>query len=250
MNSLEEKRELEKRFWKNDPEERPGVESLINLINKFGQVNVLTKVLQDVSSYELFNGSARDVLEIGGGQGWASCVIKKLNPHLKIVSSDLSGDATASQVLWQRVFGVQLEESVSCPSDSLPCADNSIDVIFTFAAAHHFITHEATICECARVLRPGGRLVYFYEPVTPKFWYSLAKWRVNRKRPIVPEDLLIPKELRSYAEKYGLSFDLQYFPDPVGRGLVEKLYYSIQRVFPILCRLFPSTATVVMSKPS
>ena len=248
MDNVLERRKKEKDFWRLDEHEARGVESLKNLFNKIQQSQVFLRALSHAGVESVLIQDNLSVLEIGGGQGWASCVLKKNHPQLNIRSTDLSEDAVASQHLWERVFGVELQEGLACSSDSLPMDEESIDIIFAFAAAHHFVTHKETLRECSRVLKPGGQLIYFYEPVTPKFWYRLAKWRVNRKRPDVPEDLLILSDIERGCEESGLTLSVHYFPDPYGRGFVEKLYYSLQSFIPILCFCLPSTATLVMTK--
>ncbi len=247
MSLIEEKRRKEIAFWQEDENERPGVESIFNLVNKVQQVEIFLRAFKRVDFEGLLKPGV-DVLEIGGGQGWASCVIKKLFPSVRIRSCDLADAAMKSQPFWERVFGVTLQDAQACPSDNLAYEDESMDIIFTFSAAHHFITHADTIAECLRVLKVGGKLIYFYEPVTPRFWYRIAKWRVNRKRPTVPEDLLILDDLRNYAESVGGSFKVTYHPDPKGRGRIETVYYSLQTLFPFLCRYLPTTATITIEK--
>lgn len=248
MDTVDAKRQKEKDFWRLDVYERPGVDSLENFFNKTRQGVVFLRAIRHSGVDRLFSRGNLNVLEIGGGQGWASCLLKKKYPFLNIRSSDLSKDAVASQHLWERVFGVKLEEGVDCASDCLPVSDQSLDIIFAFAAAHHFVTHAKTLKECHRALKPGGHLIYIYEPVSPKFWYRLAKWRVNAKRPDVPEDLLVISEIKEGCAAAGLEMSTYYFPDPRERGPVEKLYYSLQSMVPFLCFIMPSTATLVMSK--
>jgi SAM-dependent methyltransferase len=105
--------------------------------------------------------------------------------------------------------------------------DGSLDQIFAFAAAHHFLAHDKTLKEISRVLRPGGKAFYFYEPVTPKFFYRLAHWRVNRKRPHVPEDVLITSRLQELAFKNGLDMQIDYYPSTTKRGVFETFYFYL-----------------------
>ncbi len=121
-------------------------------------------------------------------------------------------------------------------------------MIFAFAAAHHFVLHEETFIEAKKKLRLGGKLIYIYEPVTPKFLYSLAKWRVNRKRPDIPEDLLMPNQLSKYAANLNMQMQTIYFPNTSNRGFIEWIYYSILDRIPFLNKLIPSTAILIVTK--
>ena len=247
--TINEKREIEVNFWKNDPHERPESNSVENILNKGRQGIVFLNALDCLHSAKSYFLNASDVFEIGGGQGWSSCILKRKFPHLNVTSSDISEFAVKSQFKWEEVFGVKIDQSSVCTSDNLPTGDCSLDIVYAFAAAHHFVVHKETLIECKRVLRPGGSLIYLYEPVTPRVFYSLAKWRVNRKRPDVPEDLLVPAVLSSYATQLGYNYKIMYFPDLDSRGLVESLYYFVLSKLKFLNRLLPSTAIIVFTKP-
>ena len=128
-----------------------------------------------------FDGSGL-IVELGGGQGWASCIVKRMYPHAKVVLTDISHYALASLPKWERILGAKLDGIVACRSYELPAADSSVDCVFCFASAHHFGAHGRTIREIARVLKPGGRCLYLYEPSCPPWIHRIARWRVRRKR--------------------------------------------------------------------
>lgn len=44
-------------------------------------------------------------------------------------------------------------------AESLPFPDGSFDVVVSSVSFHHWADQQAGLCECARVLRPGGSLV-------------------------------------------------------------------------------------------
>jgi hypothetical protein len=73
-------------------------------------------------------------------------------------------------------------------------------------------------------------------------FYRLAVDRVNRKRPDVPEDVLVPKRLISAAQKAGLSASLHYWPSTLKRGRSATVYYVLLSIVKPLCRFFPCTA--------
>lgn len=102
--------------------------------------------------------AGRTVLEIGGGaaQG-ARCLAAR---GARVISSDLS--------LGMLRQGLDLNGRsshpvplVQCDAVALPLADAAFDIVFTAYGAVPFVADSAgLLAECARVLRPGGRLVF------------------------------------------------------------------------------------------
>jgi len=248
MNLLNEKEEIEIEFWKNDENEKPGSQSIENIANKMQQALIFLAALEEIKAHDKSFSSPAHALELGGGQGWASCLLKKEYLDCHVTASDISPHAIGSLGKWERIFDVKVDNSFACQSYDVPVESESLDLIFTFSAAHHFVLHKETFVEANRVLKKGGKLIYMYEPVTPSFWYPLAKWRVNRKRPDIPEDLLIPRHLLKYASELVMSMQTINFPNTQNRGAFEKLYYAILTCVPVLNRLVPSTAILIFTK--
>jgi SAM-dependent methyltransferase len=233
-------RELEKEYWRTSEIERPGANSLHNLLNKAEDAAIFFDL---VERYRADFAKARTVLEIGAGQGWASCIVKRLFPDAIVTVSDLSADAVASVPEWQRVYGVEVDRVRDYPSDALDEPDSSFDLVFCFAAAHHFGRHRRTLEELRRVLRAGGTSLYLYEPSCPSWMHSLAVARVKRKQFVVtPEDVLMHDRIRELAAETGLECEVDFFPSIMRRGPVETVYYALLgRVRP-LQRILPCTA--------
>ena len=64
----------------------------------------------------------------------------------------------AMQRAAERGLGRRVRFQVCDCSEALPVADESVDVILTIESACHYSNRRRFIAECARVLRPGGRL--------------------------------------------------------------------------------------------
>jgi SAM-dependent methyltransferase len=114
--------------------------------------------------------------------------------------------------------------------------------VFAFASAHHFAAHRQTFQELHRVLGPAGQALYFYEPSCHPMFYRLARQRVNRKRPEVPEDVLVYPKLVRLAREAGFEAAVEFYPSVLTRAPGALLYYSVLARLPWLQRVLPCTA--------
>lgn len=245
MLDIEAKQKIEIEFWRDSKDESPGADSISNIVNKVSEAGVLLDCLNRHQEKLTSNGR---VLELGGGQGWASCIYKKLFPNAHVTATDISEFAVMSLPKWERLFDVTVDNSYACKSYEINEIDASLDQIFCFEAAHHFLAHKRTLREISRALKPGGKAFYFHEPVTPRWLYSPAYWRVNRKRPEVPEDVLILPRLRELAHEMGLDLHVDYYPSLIRRGPFEAAYYFVLGRIPLLQRILPCSANLIFTK--
>jgi len=230
--------ESEKAFWLSDPFERPGVDTLENFHNKAQDSAIFFDLVRGLST-DLPTQST--IVELGGGQGWASCVIKRLNPTAYVVLTDAVDGAIQSRVIWERVFDCTLDGAVATPVQQLPFEDRSVDLLFCYAAAHHFVDHVGALQETKRVMATTGKCLWLYEPSAPQWLQAAAERRVNRKRPDVPEHVLVPKQIASIARSIDLNCTIEYCTSIVHRGRIATLYYILLDYVPILQRLLPCT---------
>jgi SAM-dependent methyltransferase len=243
--ALSLKEEEERSFWRTSPHERPGSGSLANLLNKFGDARRFATIVERYA--ELFE-RARSVLELGGGQGWACALIKRRFPGCRVHSTDLSLEAVASVPVWEKVFDVRLDGAFPCRSYAIPIRDASVDLVFTFAAAHHFVAHRRTLCEIHRVLRPRGACLYLYEPTAPAALRSLALARVRRIQRSLPEDVIVPAWLTRVARETGFDVAVRPYLSADDRGLLKSIYYAALRGLPMLPPLLPCTREFLFTK--
>lgn len=242
---LERRRQLELAAWQT-PNEGPESDLVYNLAIKGPELGMLLELLE---RFRQHFDSAQTILELGAGQGFASCMVKRLFPRGHVIATDLSVDALASAPKWERVFEVALEATVACPSDRLPFPDASQDLVFCFQAAHHFVRHRSTLAEVRRVLRPGGSALYLHEPTCAEWIYPLALRRVTNKRQSVPEDVLRYGKLCRLAGEAGLGCQLDFYPTTRARGAAETIYYTVLARAPRLQRVLPCTANFLFTRP-
>lgn len=232
-------------YWRESESERPGVDSLDAFTFKMTEARVF---LEKMDAYADYFDRARTILELGGGQGWAACMISRQFPGSTVVSTDIARDAVASLSEWERVFKVQLAGAAACRSYEIPLSDASVDLVVVFASAHHFGRHSRTFGELKRVLRPGGHALYLHEPACSDLLYDRALARVNRKRPVVQEDVLRYKHLARVGLRCGLGVEIIHVPSTTNRGAVETVYYlGLQRI-PPLQKLLPCSVDIILSR--
>ncbi|HEY1738230.1 MAG TPA: class I SAM-dependent methyltransferase [Acidimicrobiia bacterium] len=244
MGSAREQRERE--FWATSPEEQPGAFSLRLLTHKMGEARVLLEKLN--AFRDVFAGAAT-IVELGAGQAWASCAVAhEFGDRHRIVATDIAFDAVVSHHRWEELLDGCPSGVAACRSASLPFRDGSVDLVFAFAAAHHFGTQRTTLLEVARVLRPGGHALYLHEPACPPWIYPVAYRRVMRKRPVVPEDVLRYPEIEQLGEAAGLATEVRFAPTTTYRAPVETVYYLALSKLRPLQRVLPCTADFVFTK--
>lgn len=245
MNTID-KEKIELKFWQESPYESPTNFSVSSLIYKLSEARVF---LYKIEKYGHLFANAPSILEIGAGQGWASALIKHLYPVAHMSVSDISAEAISLTKYWENLFCVQLDQKLACKSYEIPLPDNSVDLIYAFQSAHHFTEQQKTLAEAYRILKPGGYLLYLHEPSCPRYIYPLAYRRVNKKRPYVPEDVLVYTKVIQLAREVGFTkTELQFDPTLLNRGAIETIYFYVLQKIPVLRRLLPCTADYIFQK--
>jgi SAM-dependent methyltransferase len=108
------------------------------------------------------DGWARS-LEIGAGTGYFSLNLLSAGMISQATCSDISPGMLAT--LRANAERLELEvETVELDAERLPFADASFDLVFGHAVLHHIPNLERAFEEFARVLAPGGTLLFAGEP--------------------------------------------------------------------------------------
>jgi ubiquinone/menaquinone biosynthesis C-methylase UbiE len=247
MTSAGEAERIELEFWEHSMHESPTSNSLDNILNKASEARVF---LDRYRAFESYFAAAESILELGGGQCWSSCIVKRFHPDAHVTGTDLSPAAIASVKKWLPIFGAQPDRVVACRAYETPFAAESFDLVYAFSAAHHFHKHGRCLMELRRILKPGGVALYLSEPSCNRVIYRAALIRVNRKRPDVPEDVLVRSRLRSLAVDVGLEISFVFSPTLINRGPIEGAYYFVLNKFPLLQYALPCTADIIVRKPT
>lgn len=245
---LIQKQRKEIDFWRTSPLEGPEKFTIENIVEKMALAKTF---LNKINEYKEIFSNKKTVLEIGGGQGWASCLLKKyyLAKDSIVINSDISKYALQSTHYWQYHLDANIDK-IACRSYEIPLKSNYLDVVFAFQAAHHLYKHSSTLKEIFRVLKPGGVCLYITEPSCRKYIYPLAFKRVNLKRPDVAEDVLIFKEIIGLAKKAGFIAAAYYDTSFINKRPFETIYYYLLSKIKIFKYFLPCAMDYVFTKPT
>lgn len=243
--SILQKQDIEKSFWEKSLSESPKNESISNIINKISDTEVFLDCLNRFKDLHSHSGK---VLELGAGQGWASCIYKKMYPQSEVITTDISEYALKSIPQWERIWNVKIDKTYHCLSYQTLEPDNSADFIFAFASAHHFLAHNRTLKEIYRILKPGCSAIYLYDTGCSKLFYPFMFRLVNKLRPEVPEDVLILSKIKMLAKKNNLSVRLDYYPSLIKRGNRQRIYFRLLRFLPFLQKALPCSVNISFTK--
>ncbi|MFP4500405.1 MAG: methyltransferase domain-containing protein [Candidatus Hydrogenedentota bacterium] len=100
------------------------------------------------------------VLEVGAHLGWAAYRLAQRTGY--VVASDISHQLAIAQGF---VDHGPAFDRVYCDMMDLPFRPDRFDLVFGVAVAHHADDLVRLFSQCHRVLRVGGRAVFFAEPV-------------------------------------------------------------------------------------
>jgi ubiquinone/menaquinone biosynthesis C-methylase UbiE len=97
------------------------------------------------------------VLDVGCGTGEFERLVHEQYPHVVLVGLDVAPAMLA--VAREKLQGATGVTFLLGQVESLPFAPENFDAVVSCSMLHHVRSADGLLRECARVLRPGGRLV-------------------------------------------------------------------------------------------
>jgi len=108
------------------------------------------KIANDIVA-KMGNGN---ILDLGSGTGYLAIEIAKKAPGLQVHGIDLSRQMV--KIAGRHARGVDNAQFVFGNAAKLPFKNNSIDLVVSTGASHHWKTPQLVFDECYRVLKYGG----------------------------------------------------------------------------------------------
>lgn len=99
----------------------------------------------------------KDVLEVGCGRGGGASFVVRHHKPASYLGVDLCPEAIEFDQRFHQVPGLSFQEG---DAEALPCADASFDVVLNVESSHCYVAIDRFFAEVARVLRPGGHLLF------------------------------------------------------------------------------------------
>ena len=112
----------------------------------------LTQALEALS----LSGTER-VLDVGCGTGELERLVHERYPQATLVGLDVTPEMLA--VAYEKFRSIPEVTFLLAPAETLPFTPGRFDVVVSCNMLHHVRSVDGLLRECARVLRPGGRLV-------------------------------------------------------------------------------------------
>jgi ubiquinone/menaquinone biosynthesis C-methylase UbiE len=133
-----------------------------------------TKIADDIVA-KMGNGT---ILDLGSGTGYLSIEIAKRSPGLQVYGIDLGRQMV--KIARRHAKGVDNARFVFGNVAKLPFKDNSIDLVVSTGASHHWKTPRKVFDECYRVLKIG-REAWIYDGCPEVFNNRADRRKLNEK---------------------------------------------------------------------
>ena len=105
------------------------------------------------------------LVDVGTGTGFTALGVSDLMTH--VIATDISSGMLNEA---ERIFSEQARDNISivyAEAESLPFESDTVDVVTSRQAAHHFHDLALAVREAARILKPGGIMVVT-DPLAPE----------------------------------------------------------------------------------
>jgi ubiquinone/menaquinone biosynthesis C-methylase UbiE len=118
------------------------------------------------------------ILDLGSGTGYLAIEIARRAPSLQVCGIDLSSQMV--KIARRHAKGVDNARFIFGNAANLPFKDNSIDLVISTGASHHWKTPRMVFDECYRVLKTD-REAWIYDGCPEVFSNRADRRKVNEK---------------------------------------------------------------------
>jgi ubiquinone/menaquinone biosynthesis C-methylase UbiE len=139
---------------------------------------VLRKPERKIASDVVTKMEKGTILDLGSGTGYLSIEIAKEASGLRVYGIDLSRQMV--KIARRHAKGVDNARFVFGNAARLPFKDDSIDLVVSTGASHHWKTPRLVFEECYRVLKPGGE-AWIYDGCPEVFQNPADRIKLNER---------------------------------------------------------------------
>ena len=133
-----------------------------------------TKIANDIVA-KMGKGT---ILDLGSGTGYLAIEIARKAPGLQVCGIDLSRRMV--KIARRHARGVDNARFVFGNAARLPFKDNSIDLVVSTGASHHWKTPRLVFEECYRILKPGQE-AWIYDGCPEVFANPADRRKLNKE---------------------------------------------------------------------
>lgn len=202
-------------------------------------------------------GTGRTVLDLGAGNGIACYAFARNDWQVIAIEPDPSTLVGAAAIRTLASIDHLPIEVISAWGEELPLADNSVDVVFGRQVLHHASNLDGLMRQVARVVRPGGKLMFTREHVVNDDQQLATFLKSHPLHALYGGENAFPLTTYRYAftqaqlqleSQWGpLDSILNYFPGreslrqrALWREHITELVLNMLRCFPLLNSSLPS----------
>lgn len=194
--------------------------------------------------------SGKKVLEICCGAGDLALEVARAFPKAEVIAMDRNpdgGGAIRQARETQGLLNARYDRGNSLQLEGI--ADNSLDLVYGQATLHH-LAHDpdAVGKEMSRVLKPGGRLVFIYEPFGHNpVWAAIRAYRTALNQWGDESNVVLP-QLEQVAQSFStcdvqvFNFVMGYPAKVLGRLAGESFSNYAYRLDTAIMKRWPSLA--------
>ena len=113
IGSISNKEKTEIDFWnktsfqeESNPFKSISMTAWPSILNRMAEAQIF---IEKINTFESFFTLSKNIVELGGGQCWASCMVKLQNPNAHVTGTDIAQAAIDAIPLWERIFQVKID---------------------------------------------------------------------------------------------------------------------------------------------
>lgn len=131
--------------------------------------------------------AGRNVVEIGCGTGRFSLILARMGIQLTLIDLSPRMLAVAQAKLVEQGLAHNVQEYLNASIYDLPITSATVGGIVSLNVFNHLNNVALALRQCARILKPGGELLFNYPNLYSYFWP--VAWRINQRHQAIGQEV-------------------------------------------------------------